>query len=125
MVTAKASASFSYELYSITRNVPPLSGVYAIFSRTDCMFVGESDDICASLLEHYFEADRGLDERELTHFTFELASSETRVERQNDYIRQLAPLCDLGGKSSRCANCRVHQKNDKEVLMPALSPAGR
>jgi len=57
MVTAKASVRFNYELYSITRNAPPLSGVDVIYSRAECIYVGESDDVCASLLEHYFEAN--------------------------------------------------------------------
>ena len=123
MVTGMASGRFNYELHSITRNAPPQSGVYAIFSRAECIYVGESNDICASLLEHYFEADPGLDEKELTHFTFELASSEIRVERQDDYIRQLAPRCEPRGKSSRRGNSRAHQEKDQEVLMPALGLA--
>jgi hypothetical protein len=44
---------FTYDRITITRHVPAKSGVYAVFGFEVCVYVGESDDICANLLEHY------------------------------------------------------------------------
>jgi hypothetical protein len=68
----------TYDLNSITRKVPPRPGIYSIFSRNECVYIAESDDVCAGLLELYFEDNPSLNEKELTHFTFELVSTSSR-----------------------------------------------
>ena len=49
---------FAYSLDTITRNASVVSRVYTHFSCGTCLYVGESDDISASLLEHYYEERR-------------------------------------------------------------------
>ena len=43
----------------------------------------------------------------LTHFTIELVSPESRVERQGERIRELGPVCNLGVGSADCGDCRL------------------
>jgi hypothetical protein len=98
-----------YELDVITRNVPPVSGVFMIYSWDACVFVGESDDICASLLEVYYEANPCLAEKILTHISFELVSPELRVGRQMECIREFGPACNLGQGAPECKDCRLRK----------------
>jgi hypothetical protein len=86
-MNAQTCEKITYDLNSITRKVPPSPGVYSVYSRNECVYVAESDDVCASLLELYFEDNPSLNEKELTHFTFDLVASELRGARQNDRNR--------------------------------------
>lgn len=102
----QAPGRLPYDLHTITQNAPPLSGVYAIFSPSECLYVGASDDICASLLEIYYEDQPWLNDEYLAHFSFDLVSPDGRGARQTDRIRELQPVCNLrmgvsGGRSAR------------------------
>ena len=105
-----ATGKFAYTLNTITRNAPVTSGVYTLFSRGVCLYVGESDDICASLLGHYYEDNPCLNDKEITHFTFELASPEARRALLNDRILQLGPTSNQRTGSSRDNPCPPTQE---------------
>ncbi|HSB82508.1 MAG TPA: hypothetical protein VLM91_27345 [Candidatus Methylomirabilis sp.] len=94
-MSQQASRRLPYDLHTITQNVPPQSGVYAIFSSSECLYIGASDDVCASLLGIYFEDEPHLSDKHLTHFSFDLVSSGDRGARQTDRIRELRPVCNL------------------------------
>ena len=95
-MSQQAPGQLSYELDTIIRCTPPVSGVYALFSGDECVGVGASDDICASLLETYYGYDPHLDGKLFTHFTFDLVPPEQRMVRMTDRIRELRPLHTLG-----------------------------
>jgi hypothetical protein len=105
----QATEKFSYTLGTITRNAPVVSGVYTLFGRGECLYVGESDDICASLLEHYYNYNPCLNDKEITHFTFDLVPSNVRGALLIDRIRQLDPNCTPRAGSPRCPHCRSAQ----------------
>jgi hypothetical protein len=84
------SNKFTYDLKTITRNAPASPGVYSIFAGAECVYVETSSDVCAGLLEIYFDDNPRLNEKVLTHFTFDLAAPGLRAVRQNDRIRELA-----------------------------------
>ena len=117
-----ALSRFTYDLDSITRNAPPTSGVYAIYSYDTCVYVGEGDDICSGLLEIFFEANPCLAEKHLTHFTCEVAPPEVRLGRKRDRIHELAPGCNLGTGSPNCKDCRLAQGSDAGGLVRVSSP---
>jgi excinuclease UvrABC nuclease subunit len=54
-MTPQTGSKLTYDLDSITRNVPPSPGVFSLFSRSERVYVGEAEDVCAGLLELYFE----------------------------------------------------------------------
>lgn len=108
--------AFSYELQSIIRNAPPHAGIYAIFAWDTCLFVGEAADIRASLLRIHDAANSCLARASLTHFTVELVASESRVERHEQRIRELTPVCNLAPGSPDCWGC---------PLAPGSGPGGR
>jgi hypothetical protein len=111
-----------YDLDIITRNVPPVSGIFMIYSWDACVFIGESDDICAGLLEIYYEANPCLAEKTLTHFSFESASPELRLGRQIECIREFRPACNLGQGAPECKDCRFRQWDGRGGLVRVPAP---
>ncbi|HSB82388.1 MAG TPA: hypothetical protein VLM91_26735 [Candidatus Methylomirabilis sp.] len=101
--------TFKYDLQSITQHASPASGVYALFSPSECVYVGESDDVCASLLETFFEDNPSLNDQYITHFTIELVSPESRVARQAIRIRELRPVGNGRLGSPECGHIRGPQ----------------
>jgi hypothetical protein len=89
-MTPQTANKFTYDLRTITRNVPPSPGVYSVFSGGECVYAGTADDICAGLLELYFESNPRLDEKEFTHFSFDLIAPDSRGKRSKDGIREFA-----------------------------------
>jgi len=121
-MSQQAPSGFTYNLDTITRNTPPTSGVYAIYSYDTCVYVGEGDDICSGLLEIYFDANPCLAERHLTHFTFEVARPEFRIGRTREQIHALGPVCNLGTGSPQCKDCRLAQGSEVGGLVRVASP---
>jgi hypothetical protein len=109
----QAANRFPYDLESITRNVPPRSGVYLVFSRAECVYIGESDDVCAGLLEISFGGNPCLNAKDLTHFTFELIAPELRVALQNHRIQEFRPACNAGFGSVKRGQPQFAQEGDQ------------
>jgi hypothetical protein len=86
-------AARSFTVVSIQKNAPEFSGVYGLSNAREWLFVGESDNIRASLLEHYRESGTVLKNLAPTGFTFELCSSTERLIRQKTLVRELHPRC--------------------------------
>jgi hypothetical protein len=103
------SSGLTYNLDTITRNAPPMSGVYTLFSRGKCVYVGEGDDVCAGLLEAYYEDNPCLNDKDVTHFAFDLVPPEARVTQQINRIRELRPFCNLQQGGAQCSQCRLGQ----------------
>jgi hypothetical protein len=106
----QAAGKFAYILDTITQNAPVMSGVYTLYSRGVCLYVGESDDICASLLQHYYEDNPSLNDKEITHFTFDLVPPEARRGLLLDRTRQLGPTCNQRTGSSVDYRCQPAQE---------------
>lgn len=116
----QAMGTFAFALDTITQNAPVMSGVYALYSRGACLYVGESDDICASLLGHYYEDNPCLNDKEITYFTFDLGPPEVRASLLIDCIRQLGPTCNQQAGSSQNNNCPpVHEPSPCAPLAKA------
>lgn len=86
--------SFSWNHASIVANAPHSSGVYAIFNPQKWIYVGESGDLQARLLEH-FNGDNACITRNVPMgFQFEVVAANQRVARQNQLILALSPVCN-------------------------------
>jgi hypothetical protein len=86
-------AARSFTVVSIQKNAPEFSGVYGLSNAREWLFVGETDNIQANLLEHYRENGTVLKNLMPTGFTFELCSSTERLLRQKALVRELHPRC--------------------------------
>ena len=82
----------TFSLVSVQRNAPALSGVYGLSNAREWIFVGETDNIKAALLQHLQEPQATLLGRGPTGFIFEVCASYNRVARQERLMKEYQPL---------------------------------
>jgi excinuclease UvrABC nuclease subunit len=85
---------FPWTYASIVANAPHSSGVYAIFNAQRWIYVGESNDIQARLLQHFNGDNACITQNAPTGFQFEVVVAAQRVARQNQLIGALNPACN-------------------------------
>jgi hypothetical protein len=83
---------YTFSLISVQKNAPALSGVYGLSNAREWIFVGETDNIKATLLGHLRETHTPLLERGPTGFIFELCASHNRPGRQKRLIEEYLPV---------------------------------
>lgn len=91
MSFAECSAR-SFTAASVRKNAPEASGVYGLSNAREWLFIGETNNIRARLLEHLEEADTELACRRPTGFIFEQCSPGERFRRRDALVRQLEPV---------------------------------
>jgi hypothetical protein len=86
---------------AVQDRAPQASGVYAIFTPRRWLYVGETDDIRRSLLDHLNDAGAdGLVRTGPLSFSFEVVPPAERVARRRALVAELAPgLADHGASS--------------------------
>ena len=94
----------SFTTVSVRANAPAASGIYGISNAREWIFIGESDNIQASLLHDLQKGDSALLKRLPTGFVFELCDAAHRPARQDRLILEYEPVCnrqwsgdDVGG----------------------------
>ena len=90
----KNPTSYPLDRSSVAVHAPPRSGVYAIFTRTTWIYVGESLNICAQLMEHLDGDNPCLTVFPGLMWSYELHLSETCAWRQEELVRELRPVCN-------------------------------
>ena len=85
---------YTFSHISVQRNAPASSGVYGLSNAREWIFVGETDNIRATLLRHIEETHAPLLERVPTGFSFELCHSCDRAARQGRLIQEYDPVCN-------------------------------
>ncbi len=85
---------YTFSLISVRKNAPASSGVYGLSNAREWVFVGETDNIKATLLGHLQETHTPLLERGPTGFIFELCVPYNRLARQEQLIREYEPVCN-------------------------------
>jgi excinuclease UvrABC nuclease subunit len=73
---------------------PVLSGVYGISNAREWIYIGESDNIQNSLLNHLQDLRTSLMKREPTGFVFEVCEQERRTSRQDRLVGEYKPACN-------------------------------
>ena len=86
---------------SIERNAPTASGVYGLSNASNWLFIGESDNIKASMLGHLNRSGPIKLNAEPTGFSFELSDQHSRLARQQYLIVELSPSCQNGRVSQK------------------------
>jgi hypothetical protein len=90
----KGSARFDYQMSSILIEAPIRSGIFVIYKRDRCIFVGEAGDIRGRLMRLLDGDIACIAENQPTHFAFELADADLRALRCREVIADLNPVCD-------------------------------
>jgi len=84
--------SFQWTHQSILSYAPTASGVYAISNAQKWIYIGESGDIQARLLEHLNGDNACITRNAPTGFQFEVLSPSQRLARQDQLIVALVPV---------------------------------
>jgi len=95
MAIGAGVSTYPWDIASIVQNAPRQSGVYAILGEQDCVYVGASSDIQASLLAHIKGDNSCITRNSPIGFQFSLVPSSLRVFQQNQLIIALWPICNL------------------------------
>jgi hypothetical protein len=82
----------SFTMTSIGKNAPAASGVYGLANASRWIYIGETANIQAELLQHLRHPDAFLTEHTPSGFTYELSPAEHRVARQNRLVFELEPV---------------------------------
>ncbi len=71
-----------------------MPGVYGLSNAREWIYVGDSDDIRASLLGHLREGNTILKSRTPTGFTFEICHPSQMAARVGRLVTEYAPVCN-------------------------------
>jgi hypothetical protein len=91
----------AFKAAAIRRDAPSCSGVYGLSNAREWIYVGETDDIRARLLEHLGETNTFVARGAPTGFSFEISPPGERVGRQRQIILELGPAGNGGTRSTR------------------------
>jgi hypothetical protein len=83
-----------FTLAAVGTYAPAASGVYGISNAVEWIYIGETDNIQASLLGHLRELDTSLVERQPTGFVFEVCDRPRRSVRQDRLVLEYEPTCN-------------------------------
>jgi hypothetical protein len=84
----------SFTAVSVQANAPAASGIYGISNGREWIYIGETDDIQASLLHELQQRDSAILRRYPTKFVFELSVPAERLGRQNRLVLEYEPVCN-------------------------------
>lgn len=87
----------SFTVSSVREHAPALSGVYGISNAGEWIYIGETDDIQAALLNHLQELNTTLLRRRPTGFVFEVCNRAERPNRQDRLVFEYEPACNRQG----------------------------
>ena len=84
----------TFKAAAIRREAPAGSGVYGLSNAREWIYVGETENIQARLLEHLAETNAVHSGGPPTGFSFELCAPDDRASRQDQLIVELDPACN-------------------------------
>jgi hypothetical protein len=93
-VSWTSPARYVFSLTSILGNAPEQSGVYALHSDTTWVYVGESANIRAHLLEHLNGSNVCVNLYPRLYFSYELIAEPVRAWRHDQVLREFRPTCN-------------------------------
>ena len=86
------SLPHAFTIQSIRAHAPSVSGVYGISNSREWIYIGNSDNIQGTLLEHL--AGLKLKRREPTGFVYEVCGLHERTVRQCRLVLEYGPVCN-------------------------------
>ena len=85
--------SYPLERGSVILNAPKESGVYVLRHGKTWIYIGESKNILAQLVQHLRGDDLCIERFSNLTFSYELAAPTVRAWRMNELIREFRPVC--------------------------------
>ena len=87
----------SFTLASVRAHAPATSGIYGISNATEWIFIGESNNIQASLLQDLQQENSALLQRVPTGFVFEVCDAGAWRARKARLVLEYHPVCNRRG----------------------------
>jgi len=87
----------SFTVSSIVEYAPTLSGIYGISNAREWIYIGETDNIRAALLDHLQVPGTSLSNKRPTGFVFEVCDHAARPRRQDRLVFEYEPTCNRNG----------------------------
>jgi hypothetical protein len=97
------SIAHAFTALSIRAHAPAMGGVYGISNAREWLYIGQSENIQSTLMNHLQERDSLLVRSSPTGFVYEVSWPERQSERCSRLIREYAPTCNQGGFETRSA----------------------
>jgi len=79
---------------AIKRYAPSQSGVYGVSNAQEWIYIGETDNIQAALLDHLALSNTTLMNRQPTGFVFEICDRTSRSARLDRLVSEYGPCCN-------------------------------
>ena len=79
---------------AIATYAPAAAGVYGISNAQEWIYIGQSDDIKGSLLEHLQDLTTSLMKHRPAGFVFEICRGAHRLARQDRLVQEYEPACN-------------------------------
>ena len=86
-------ARYPFTPKSVVIHAPMESGVYALHNGTTWIYVGETADILAQLVQHLSGNNFCLERFPNLTFSYELSPPIARTWRMSELIREFCPVC--------------------------------
>ena len=84
----------AFSRVSVRSHAPAASGVYGISNARLWIYIGETDNIQARLLEHLAETGTEIKGHAPTGFSYEICEQHVRIGRQDRLVIQYDPICN-------------------------------
>jgi hypothetical protein len=84
----------NFKADAVQMYAPVVSGVYGISNAREWIYIGETDNIQSSLLDHLHEINTTLKKHEPTGFVFEICDQAHRASRQDRLVVEYGPSCN-------------------------------
>ena len=88
--------TYAFGYRAVQDKAPNMSGVYVIHNRRQWLYVGESEDVKASLFGHLNTPGPCTARPGPLSFEFEVVPAAERADRQQALVAALAPVCQPG-----------------------------
>jgi hypothetical protein len=85
---------------SVRANAPAASGIYGISNAREWIYIGQTDNIQASLLSHLQAIGSAAMREGPTGFVFELCGPGARDTRQDRLVFEYGPVCNRAQRNS-------------------------
>jgi hypothetical protein len=79
---------------AIATYAPAAAGVYGISNANEWIFIGQTDDIKGSLLDHLRDVSTSLMKHQPAGFVFEICEGARRSARQDRLVLEYEPACN-------------------------------
>jgi hypothetical protein len=84
----------TFSTIAVRNNAPVASGVYGLSNARQWLYIGETDNIQASLLAHLSDPNSELMKLAPKGFVLETCDRARRLQRQDRLIGEYRPICN-------------------------------